>query len=165
MPFTPAQARAYRASLRSEYKTHWQTVTSNLHEKITLINGACDAANAASLFHGRSVIADETITFDLKNANHELHLVAYLNNFGPRAKLESFLAKFTESAAEYVTALEEVVHMGHEVLAIHNEDGEERLESGVNEATYKEYVDVKMELLRMYQDWGVQYTARGVWRN
>ena len=64
-----------------------------------------------------------------------------------------------------MTALEGVVHLGNEVLAIHNEDGEGRLESGLNEATYMKCADEKMELLRMYQDWGVQYTARGVWRN
>jgi len=165
MPFTPAQARAHRASLRSEYKSHWQTVTNNLNYKIAVISETFGAAETVSLVAGRPIRADGSIGFDLKNANHELHLVAYLNNFGPRAKFESFLAKFTESATEYVTALEGVVHLGNEVLAIHNEDGEGRLESGLNEATYMKCADEKMELLRMYQDWGVQYTARGVWRN
>jgi hypothetical protein len=165
MPFTPAQARAYRAYLRTEYKTHWQTVTNVLKEKITLINGTCDAANASSVIRGRPTRAVESVSFDLQNTNHELHLVAYLNNFGPRARFESFLAKYTESATEYATALEEVVHMGHKVLAIHNVDGVERVETGLNEATYKKKVDDKMKTLRMYQDWGDQYTARGLWRN
>jgi hypothetical protein len=35
----------------------------------------------------------------------------------------------------------------------------------LNEAEYKEKVDDKMKMLRMYQDWGAQYTARGLWRN
>jgi len=191
MSFTPAQAADCRADLRNKYKSYWQKLTAEVNEDITSLT---DAKNNSPLAIQEFVLAD------LKNAKQELHLIAYLNNFGPRAKYESFLAKYTKSATEYVTALEESVQHGlsiriddnvafeeavrqcmldvcTDVTAVEeaiqrgavtyiDEDGVYRTTDGcLNEAEYKEKVDDKMKMLRMYQDWGVQYTAQGLWRN
>ena len=191
MSFTPAQAADCRAHLRNKYKSYWQKLTAEVNEDITSFT---DAKNSTPFTMQEFVLAH------LKNAKQELHLIAYLNNFGPRAKYESFLAKYTKSATEYVTALEESVQHG---LSIHIDDNvafeeavrqrmldvctdvtavEEAIQQGavtykdedgvyrttdgcLNEAEYKEKVDDKMKMLRMYQNWGAQYTARGLWRN
>jgi len=191
MSFTPAQAADCRADLRNKYKSYWQKLTAEVNEDITLLT---DAKNNSPLAMQEFVLAD------LKNAKQELHLIAYLNNFGPRAKFESFLAKYIKSATEYVTALEESVQHGLSIriddnvafeeavrqrmldvctdvtaveeaiqrgaVTYRDEDGVYRTTDGcLNEAEYKEKVGDKMKMLRMYQDWGAQYTARGLWRN
>ena len=191
MSFTPAQTADCRAHLRNKYKSYWQKLTAEVNEDITSLT---DAKNNSTLAMQEFVLAD------LKDAKQELHLIAYLNNFGPRAKYESFLAKYIKSATEYVTALEESVQHGLSIriddnvafeeavrqrmldvctdvtaveeaiqrgaVTYRDEDGVYRTTDGcLNEAEYKEKVDDKMKMLRMYQGWGAGYTAQGLWRN